>query len=159
MKLFIPTIGTKLRLTSDWKFKIKREYRNDKFMEALDLITQEYRDLEAEVNVKYRASLVLYKGLQVNNPLYQDYLKARELYDNYDVDCSLSKGTELIVDRIYIRKPADLKKFDSITFMISHSDDPRLAPKKKKGFMTGQARFWISLTDANNIECDVVTKE
>jgi hypothetical protein len=37
MKLFIPAIGTKLKLTQDWIFDLHFEYRNEKFVETLNI--------------------------------------------------------------------------------------------------------------------------
>lgn len=56
-------------------------------------------------------------------------------------DCTLKKGTILTIDRIYIRKGA--KDYDSISFRINKSNEPRF---KKKGI-----RFWVKLDEANNI--------
>jgi len=37
MKLFIPTIGTQLRLTKKWEFKLFFEYRNESVMSHFDI--------------------------------------------------------------------------------------------------------------------------
>lgn len=56
----------------------------------------------------------------------------------------LEKGTKLTVDRIYIRKGS--KDFDSVTFWLG---------EKPKGIgYRGKVRFWVKLSDANNIECE-----
>lgn len=56
---------------------------------------------------------------------------------------TLEAGTKLTVDRIYIRR--GISSFDSLTFRIAESADPRF---KKKGI-----RFWAKLKDVNKIEC------
>jgi hypothetical protein len=43
MKLTIPAIGTYLKLTKPWKFKLHREYRNDPLRKALSMPAQGYR--------------------------------------------------------------------------------------------------------------------
>ncbi len=56
-------------------------------------------------------------------------------------EVTLPSGTELIVDRIYIRKGKG--KFDSITF--------RLKKTGKKAKVWG--RFWAKLGDVNRVHC------
>lgn len=58
---------------------------------------------------------------------------------------SLPTGTELVIDRIYIRQGAG--EFDSVTFVIKD------CPKQK---LIGQ-RFWAHLTDVNQIQCQPTT--
>jgi hypothetical protein len=56
----------------------------------------------------------------------------------------LPRGTELIVDRIYIRGRS--REYDSITFRIGKS------PANKK---LSKARFWVKLKEANRIKCEL----
>jgi hypothetical protein len=58
------------------------------------------------------------------------------------VAVTLSSGTVLKVDRIYIRQK--MAAFSSITFIIKSSPQ-----KELKG-----ARFWAKLEECNNIECE-----
>lgn len=60
---------------------------------------------------------------------------------NYQT-CTLPKGTQLKIDRIYIRKGQD--EYSSITFYIEDCPDKTFKPKKK-------IRFWVKLSDVNNI--------
>lgn len=77
MKLFVPAIGTKLKLTEPWTFKLHAERRNH------DLITtlpgQENRNRWGYYNLR-------------GGPI---------------ADVTLQEGTILVVDRIYIRKGAE----------------------------------------------------
>lgn len=67
---------------------------------------------------------------------------------------TLPAGTVLVLDRIYVRKGAG--DFDSLTFSVAACPDPRLVPKSKKGFLSGQARFWAKLADINGkLHCDI----
>lgn len=135
MKLFIPELGTKLKLTKSWKFNLVAEIRN------LDLLRSPKKKLE---NVRKQAELkkrlVELKNL-VNedtkehydgvNPrflnqskYYGKYSEIEKEYwntrnhnqiDNYkDKEQIIPKGTILEVDRIYIRKGA--RDFSSVTF-------------------------------------------
>lgn len=58
---------------------------------------------------------------------------------------SLPKGTELKIDRIYIRKGKD--DYSSVTFYIEDCPDKTFVPKKK-------IRFWAKLSDVNTIMFD-----
>lgn len=60
---------------------------------------------------------------------------------NYQT-CTLPKGTQLKIDRIYIRKGNE--DYSSITFYIEDCPDKTFRPKKK-------IRFWSKLDDVNNI--------
>lgn len=91
MKLYIPTIGTELELTSKWTFSLHHEYRNDKLWKWLG------RGEEHEP-WRYR---------EVNSNRWEK---------DPPIEVSLPKGTILIVDRIYIRQQAE--EYDSVTFRL-----------------------------------------
>jgi hypothetical protein len=55
-------------------------------------------------------------------------------------ECTLPKGIELTIERIYIRK--GMKEFDSVTF---RAKDPNKT--KSKSY-----RFWVKLVEANRID-------
>lgn len=83
-----------------------------------------------------------------NSDFLKKYLdknpKTKQIENNvYEV--SLKRGTELVVDRIYIRQQAE--SFDSITFRIP----------KDKGEISG--RFFVSLDDAHKIEFTEVKRK
>lgn len=65
------------------------------------------------------------------------------------VPVTLDAGTELGIDRIYIRRGN--KEFDSITFNL-------LGAKMTKGYFGSKSRvrFWAKLRDVNTIEFDSV---
>jgi hypothetical protein len=116
MKLFIPTLGTKIKLLEDWHFKLYYERRNDSLLKAQGFIDPE-------------------------KPM-----KWIDGYGQINYDTSLPAGTQLTIDRIYIRKGA--KNFDSVSFWIG---------TKPKGVgLQGKIRFWAKLKDVNNIECEIV---
>ena len=127
MKLFIPTIGTKLRLTEDWTPTLIYETRNHDAWAAFELANQP--------NDRWHS--------------YRD-----RIFLPGPGTISVPKDTTLIVDRIYIRKGAG--EFDSITFVIVDSPNKRLVTKKYGGTFTNrQCRFWVSLDDDNKIFAEV----
>jgi len=54
----------------------------------------------------------------------------------------LKKGSSVRVDRIYIRK--NKEEYDSITFVLTHD---------ASGEIKKRPRFWVKLTDANQMFC------
>lgn len=77
MKLFIPPLGTKIRLTKEWLFKLFYEYRNDSLLKAQGFADESER--KYDLQWKHRG----------------EHAKT-----------SLPEGTILTVDRIYIRQGA-----------------------------------------------------
>jgi hypothetical protein len=117
MKLFIPTIGTKIKLLKDWKFKIYYERRNDSLLKAQGFIDREQP------------------------------MKWIDGYGRINFDTSLPAGTQLTVDRIYIRKGS--QDFDSVSFWVG---------TKPKGVgLQGRIRFWAKLEDVNDIEFELIS--
>lgn len=139
MKLFVPTIGSKLRLVSPWRAKIEKEYRNDSIFNLLEL-----NDQESPTNLHLTQLLEAKSNIKATRGFYG--------YMTYEgsLDITLPKDTILNVDRIYIRKGAG--EFDSITFEIFDCPIMEMKPKSKKGFRTGRLRFWVKLDNANEIE-------
>lgn len=79
-------------------------------------------------------------------------------WSNAGTKVTLPAKTELVIDRIYIRKGN--AAYDSITFYIEKCPlDEKFAQGKKKpsgGFGgKGRARFWVKLKDANRIVCQL----
>ena len=171
MWLFIPSLGTRLVLQGDWRFILHREYRNNAVMQVLAKPTIELATVSTsklafergECSAYYRNPRVVKEWeREVAPPFYSaipgltskqamvDLEYERDVYPE-TFDAMLPSGTVLIVDRIYIRKGSE--DYNSVTFRIEDCPDKRLAPKKAKGFMKGQARFWVKLADANRIQC------
>jgi len=79
----------------------------------------------------------------------EDLGEVREPYTIFQwsgdrAEVTLPTGTELKVDRIYIK--STYRDFDSITFRIG------VCPTNKK---LSKARFWVKLHDANRIVCEL----
>lgn len=160
MKLFVPTIGTKLKLIEDWSFVIREEYRNTKFLDAIGwtaTMTKKGRSRSQTMPLD-PADLPLELIREYGSPTVEamskkDYYGSQTFY-TISFPMKLPVGTVLSVDRIYIRK--GVGEFDSITFLISDCPDKRFAPKKARGFLPGGCRFWVKLDQANGMDYDVV---
>jgi hypothetical protein len=128
MRLYIPTCGDTLRLTSDWTFVLYDESRNYSLHEKLNV---------AMVKHPHRYALV-----------------PGTFYDGYpeEINVTLPTGTVLKVDRVYIRafnrgaQSLD-EDFDSITFAVTEHPTWKHGKGKKQ-----HARFWVKLRDANTLD-------
>ncbi|WNA15810.1 hypothetical protein XaC1_167 [Xanthomonas phage XaC1] len=108
MQMFIPSIGTEIVLTKDWKFKLFFEHRNDSLVE--------YFKLTAPSGSRY-------------------------IWDEYE-EVTLPEGTEIKIDRLYIKKGNSC--YDSVSVYA------KIPGEKRK------RRFWVKLHDFNTIICDVI---
>lgn len=115
---FIPEIGTKLVLTSDWTFQVRKERRNG---------------LLAKADGKVKDACVW-------DAYYWESGECRKGYDR-----TLPAGTELILDRIYVRK--GISAYSSVTLRISSTPDPVIGKKKP--------RFWVKLNEFNAAQFEV----
>lgn len=97
--IFFPTIGTQIRLTAEWPFRLYGEYRNDALLAHLG-----YANTSASTFMKHFA------------------LPHTDGHTGYD-NVRLPAGTILKVDRIYIRKGA--ADFDSVTFYATYPGAPK----------------------------------
>lgn len=134
MRMFIPEIGTEIRLISDWTFDLFTDRRNE--------------------------TLFAYCGLDVGK-----IRKEKDLRTNRypftklgSTQVTLSAGTVLIVDRIYIRKGAE--DYSSVTFKYRDKVEiPTMnwrGSKRVPGTTKRQIRFWAKLNDVNQIEFELV---
>lgn len=136
MRFNIPDVGFKMTLTSDWTFDLIREYRNtslwDFLVNAVDeeAAVKAYDERMWEFNAKVEEAIE--QGITV--------IQIEEVKMPF-VSVTLPVGTELSVDRIYIRKGAS--DYSSVTFNVLS------IPNVKK---KGRVRFFASLDDVNNLE-------
>jgi len=133
VKLFIPTIGTKLKLTKKWDFRLFFEHRNETVMQ--------------------------YFGVHRDDPKYRPIYGLDENREHKHINASFPKNTMLIVDRIYIRAGgSDIKQYDSVTFRVILPDGTANAPVETWGgkIRNLRLRFWAKLVDVNNIYCKEV---
>ena len=120
-KLHIPRLGDELEVALDWVFDIHAEGRNKSLMEVV-----EGREIERwhEFRIKWNSQIEQWEP---------------DGFDDYPKKFRILAGTKLKVERIYIRKGAE--DFDSLTFRVLESPDPRIV----------KARFWAMLDDVNRM--------
>jgi len=123
MRLYVPTNGDQLLLTADWAFTLHTERWHS------------------------NRSKTLYDRLGIG-PVRTE----RGWHDYPTSQASLPAGTLLQVDRVYIRRFNRAAKsveddYDSITFQVTRHPTWPAEPRRKV-----LARFWVKLSDANNIE-------
>lgn len=123
MKLFIPTIGTQLVLSKDWKFSVYSERRN----QDLGIILGLYQK-----NTQPYCYWGKWKNQSDERRSFLDVVLSGT--------CELPPKTILKIDRIYIRR--GFKGFDSVSFRIVSCPDAKF----------NKIRFWAKLDDVNNIE-------
>lgn len=129
MKFFVPAVGYRIELVSDWRFDLYHESRNDTLLKLED-----------------PSAPVMVAGSRWNSRCVDGVLEKgfrRSI-------CIFPAGTVLEVDRVYVRtmnKTAQKDDdFDSITFkVIKH---PVFDTKKK-------IRFWAKLDCVNQIEYEL----
>lgn len=150
MRMFIPEIGTRLTLEEDWKFTLHKERRNDTVWEKLRVA---YPDAFARID----AEMIVARDLwleYLSRPVSRDpdtrernteQLQAHNVYmQNIEkFDITLPAGTELTIDRLYIRK--GISDYSSVSFNLNATSHEALNVK-------GRKRFWAKIQDVNRIE-------
>ena len=117
-QFMIPDIGTVVRLTEDWTFRLIKEHRNDALTKQIGKGEFDWHTYGA------------------NQPKFLVTIKA---------------GSELAVDRIYIRKGAE--SFSSITFHLHKGGELSFNGRDIKA----KGRFWAKLSDVNKMKVQVDT--
>ncbi len=133
MKLMIPPLGARIRLTADWSFDLHYEHRNDGVFELFGAFT----------------------SLKGTHGYAQDtYPPSHRVgeADKEPVRVTLSAGTLLTIDRYYIRNNAG--EFDSVTFSLPSQPLPGYSFGKKRA-----SRFWAKLEDVNEIEFEFLAED
>jgi hypothetical protein len=165
MKLFLPEVGNSLTLLNDWTFGLFFEYRNDslytKVVDSMfplspDEQLRERHYSEKDKNIifsvwpkDYNDYYVKKRDITVFDFKNNTIIQKNELTG---ILFTLPKGTVLKIERIYIRRGK--KDYSSLTFNISETTHPFLVSGKKNK-KKGQMRFWATLNDVNNIDCEV----
>jgi len=100
MKLFIPAIGTKIKLTMPWTFTLNREYRNE--------------------------SLYRFHCMSVGDTPEENWAWDWNSSKTGAIQFTMPSGITLIIDRIYIKKPSP--QYNSVTFRIpkKYGNPPRI---------------------------------
>lgn len=169
-RIFIPPLGTVIKLTQDWHFNLYNESRNDSIQHLLDLyppfrdttgsfhkyrpqaITQSWRDLTIAEREE-----VVNKSEWTNEPYegrVQDFWSG-----DWHIPFVFREETLLKIDRIYIRQGQGA--FNSVSFRtncwMSNLGDPLFSKKYVKGKKVPSLRFWAKLDDVNNMIGEIVT--
>lgn len=150
-KLFIPNLGTLLMLAEDWTFKLYFEHRNNSMLEAFGAKKGRYWWRNDQIGpddfVDGKIPAIEYEKAMSDEELadaYKSY-RATNSRDNPFIRVTLPKGTQLKIDRIYVKRGAE--SFSSITFRTT-----KISPDKR---FTGK-RFWVKLREANEIVADII---
>lgn len=146
MKIFIPEIGTELKLDANWTFKLYNEDRNRGILERMGLEADYSPRIWDPENSDREYLKERIEGRGFKRDLHSVSWGSidRWVIDTY-VDCTLLAGTVLKIDRIYIRKGKE--EYSSLTFFIIDSPDPLFSEKKGP-----KRRFWAKLDDVKEIE-------
>lgn len=152
-KLYIPNLGTLLYLTEDWTFKLYFEQRNNTLLgvfgvknrywnrfENRKILPDDFEDGKVPDCVEYEKAMT---DSELKDA-YKSYW-ATNASDNPYIQVTFPAGTQLKVDRIYIRQGGE--SFASITFRTT-----KVCPDKR--FVN--KRFWVKLRDANQIVADII---
>ena len=146
-KLNIPNLGTLLVLAEDWTFRLYFERRNSSMFDALGAKKSKAFHWPKPEDFAESNLLVEYEPAMSKEELelsYRSY-RATNSQENPFVRVTLPKGTQLKIDRIYIRRGSEA--FNSVTFRTTKAcPDKRFANK----------RFWTKLRDANAITADIL---
>lgn len=168
MKIFIPPLGTVIRLTEDWRFRLYNEHRNETVMSAAKLYPPFREGLAKypwqdtavgwrDKSLAEREAEVIKSGWTYEKPdHFPDDHHSNFWTGEWHHEFVFRADTELRFDRLYIRMGQ--KGFDSVTFRtncwMSQLGDPLFsAPRKLKAL-----RFWAKLEDVNRIVGDIVVR-
>lgn len=152
MNFNIPDVGFKFTLTEEWTFQLMKEQRNLSLWDLMiDSETNERLEKEhavaEEIESNREEEFLANAWAEYDKLTPEEQRRKKSIWDDYEFKVNeirspvtLPVGTELTIDRIYIRK--GMNDFSSLTFNINH-----LPNLKKKG----RLRFFASLEDVNNI--------
>jgi len=149
-KLFIPNLGTLMILAEDWTFKLFFESRNDTMIQAFGGKKGKWwweDDLNPDDFVDGIVPPIEYEKAMSEEQLDNSYksFRATNAKDKPYIRVTLPKGTQLKIDRIYVRRGSE--SFSSVTFRTT-----KICPEKK----FASKRFWAKLREANEIVADVI---
>lgn len=138
MRILIPDIEQRLMLEVDWNFTLYAEKRNVKLAKMFGYTQFCHYWVNAEGVAEIKTINDVCKGIVFDYTKY-DVMTKSFIENNPDkitpeLRVKLEAGTELKVDRVYIRKGA--KDFSSLSFFIKNG------PYKS-------SRFWAKLNDVN----------
>lgn len=186
MQLFIPTIGTKLKLLKPWYFTLHNEWRNTSYIDAKgfnhylsNLINAKkaayekfYEDNQdvmfgpVEPILNNSMWYMIPKGYHLDTPLKkQRRILDQVLYDQWQalrqemyktVNITTFLDAGTILRVDRIYIRKGIGEYDSLTFCIDDCPDKELVTKKKGGTAARQIRFWARLDNVNTMDCTIV---
>lgn len=125
MRMFVPEIGTRIVLSADWSLRIHEEYRNKAVHDRLkarlpaselDRMRAERDRLMSAVQEEYRKRWTPEANAERLASLEEQAGRAMS------IPVTLPAGSELTVDRIYIRK--GISAYSSLTFYLTKTTHP-----------------------------------
>jgi hypothetical protein len=150
-KLFIPNLGTLIMLAEEWTFKLYFERRNDGMLTVFGTKKGKYwwrGQISGDDFIDgVIPACVEYEKAMTEDELASAYksFAATNARDNPFIRVTLPKGTQLKLDRIYVKRGAE--SFASVTFRTT-----KICPNK----LFTSKRFWVKLREANQIVADVI---
>jgi len=149
MRMFIPEIGTKLVLSAPWEIMIRKENRNESVYGLLAAACPEgemaARAIERDRLLDSMSGIPSRSYMPGFDQARIDGILARvELAEALPLVLPL--GTQLTVDRIYIRK--GISAYSSLSFHLTKTDHPLLNRKARK-------RFWVKLDEVNKMQFEL----
>lgn len=154
-KIFIPPLGSVVRLEEEWRFPLHHERRNEKLMELAKLVPlfkQEHWGKHwRDIHIANRKRLIemsnwIFDGVDEHHPHAVNYAYWT---GDWSHPFSFAEDTELKIDRIYLRQGQ--KDFDSVSFRSNCWVSKISAPAARIPRKTKSIRFWAKLSDVNNI--------
>lgn len=165
---YVPEIGDRFTLIADWSFTLFGESRNVTLINLLGL-NDEAERIKAQAELA-RLRKLAYEEVVTHIPVggmfntssqtiprrthrvrdaqaQAEWQKLQVKIHAWPYEAVLPAGTELQLDRVYIRKGS--KDFSSLTFYIVQTPLPILAGTLKSG-----RRFWAKLPDCNRMEVE-----
>lgn len=136
-------------LAEDWTFKLYFESRNSTLIQAFggkknsywySVSPDDFVDGELPSFIEYEKAM----SESDLDKSYQSY-RATNAQDQPFIRVTLPKGTQIKVDRIYIRQGGE--SFNSVTFRTT-----KICPEKR----FASKRFWVKLREANEIVADII---
>lgn len=144
MRMFIPEIGTRIVLESDWTFMLHDEHRNEG---VLKMLMAQDPDLAETLTTRRAEAHERWARAREARTATADEIRAlgEAMHAARNTQVTLPAGSELSIDRIYIRR--GVSEYSSITFNLTRTTHAAFQGKGK-----GRKRFWAKLAEVNQME-------
>jgi len=162
-QIFIPPLGTVIKLTEDWHFSLYNEGRNEKLQQITGLLPP-FRALTGGLYEWRQLSLAerrkrIDESVWTHVPVWDK--ERTDLWGgDWHTPFVFRAETELKIDRIYIRQGQS--DYDSVSFRtdcwVSNIGDPLFTKKYVNGRKIKSLRFWAKLEDVNKIVGNIIAR-